>query len=161
MALGLGVVPDGLVLVPSPERAPGVDPLDLVAHDPASGCPVRHRRAAGVLENEVVLHLAEDFLALLPVTLARLLGIGLLPPVGRGVPGVLCPCPIRHPDPPQEGIGGYQEMTAPLRRHHPVAHRITLEPGGAVDELNGGLYTDLLKLLLVDNSLIRKLHHLP
>src|SRR6516165_8442692 len=146
MALPLGVIPGGLVLVPGPERASGVDTFDLFVHNPASGCPVRHRRAAGVLKDQVVLHLLKDVVTLLAVTLARLLGIGLLPPVGGSVSGILCPCPIRHPDPPQDGIGRYQEMSAPLGSHHPVAHSIALEPGGAVYELDGGLYADLFQL---------------
>src|SRR5712691_11708870 len=153
--------PGGLVLVPGPDRAGGVDTLDPLVHYPVSGCPVRHRTAAGVLEEEGVLHLPEDGLPLLPVRLARLLGIGLLPPVRGSVPGVPCPCPCRHPDPPQYGIGRCDEMTATLGRHHPVALGIALEPGGAVYEPDGCLYTYLLQLLLVEHSLVGKLHRLP
>src|SRR5215467_8824476 len=110
MALALGVVPGGLVLEPAPDRAGGVDPLDLLVHEPVPGGPVRHCRAAGVLEDEVVLHLPEDGLAPTPVSLARLLQIGFLPPIGGSEPGVSCPCPVRHPNPAEDGIGLYDIM---------------------------------------------------
>ena len=80
--------------------------------------------------------------------------------MGRHGSGIARPGSRRHPHAAKQRIGLGLEIGTALRGAHPVALQVALEPGRAVDQLDGQVDADLLELFLVDRRLVGELHHL-